>query len=289
MKRFLPQYNFLPRVREKDDACYPYLSDEAMENLKWATASYSDVLPGLHAWSRTTDEGRPDPHYRGPFKGVEASVIIQPGGGRKEVMVCVENCMYVPLLCVEPGQYEVIALAVLSVPVFDTFRVMTTRILKRKSPFHPDKTHLHHLFIRLGCSHAATTLAILSLNFFVVLCWWISCMVGCSIDVQLYIVLALSILANLCVFLMNNCSGNETVNAGTGKELTIKALTELVAKVAGYTGEIRWDPSMPNGTPRKLLDVSKAKVLGWTYKTELEDGIRLACKDFLENPMRAER
>lgn len=85
-------------------------------------------------------------------------------------------------------------LAVLSVPVFDTLRVMTTRILKRKSPFHPDKTHLHHMFIRLGCSHAATTLAILILNFFVVLCWWISYMVGCSIDVQLYIVLVLSIL-----------------------------------------------------------------------------------------------
>lgn len=85
-------------------------------------------------------------------------------------------------------------LAVLSVPVFDTLRVMTTRILKRKSLFHPDKTHLHHMFIRLGCSHAATTLAILILNFFVVLCWWISYMIGCSIDVQLYIVLVLSIL-----------------------------------------------------------------------------------------------
>ena len=85
-------------------------------------------------------------------------------------------------------------LAVLSVPVFDTLRVMTTRILKRKSPFHPDKTHLHHMFIRRGCSHAATTLASLILNFFVVLCWWISYMIGCSIDVQLYIVLVLSIL-----------------------------------------------------------------------------------------------
>ena len=96
-------------------------------------------------------------------------------------------------------------------------------------------------------------------------------------------------LANLCVFLMNNYSGDETVNAGTGKELTIKELTELVAKVVGYTGNIVWDSSKPNGTPRKLLDVSKAKRLGWTYKTELEDGIRLAYKDFLTNPMRAER
>ena len=96
-------------------------------------------------------------------------------------------------------------------------------------------------------------------------------------------------LANLCVFLMNNYSGNETVNAGTGKELTIKALTELVADVIGYTGEIRWDPSKPNGTPRKLLDVSKSAALGWTYQTELRDGIRLAYEDFLNNPMRAER
>ena len=96
-------------------------------------------------------------------------------------------------------------------------------------------------------------------------------------------------LANLCVFLMNHYSGDETVNAGTGKELSIKELTELVAKVVGYEGEIRWDTSKPNGTPRKLLDVSKAKALGWTYKTELEEGIRLSYEDFLNNPMRAER
>ena len=96
-------------------------------------------------------------------------------------------------------------------------------------------------------------------------------------------------LAELCVFLMNNYSGNETVNAGTGKELTIKELTELVADVIGYRGEIKWDPSKPNGTPRKLLDVSKATALGWTYHTELRDGVRLSYEDFLHNPMRAER
>ena len=96
-------------------------------------------------------------------------------------------------------------------------------------------------------------------------------------------------LANLCVFLLNHYSGNETVNAGTGKEMTIKELTELVAKVVGYSGKIEWDTTKPNGTPRKLLDVSKATALGWTYKTELEDGIRLAYEDFLHNPVRAER
>lgn len=96
-------------------------------------------------------------------------------------------------------------------------------------------------------------------------------------------------LANLCVFLMNNYSGSETVNAGTGKEISIKDLTQLVAQIIGYSGEILWDTSKPNGTPRKLLDISKAEALGWKYKTELADGIRLAYKDFLNNPMRVER
>ena len=96
-------------------------------------------------------------------------------------------------------------------------------------------------------------------------------------------------LANLCVFLMNNYSGDETVNAGTGKELSIRELAEIVASIVGYTGEILWDTTKPNGTPRKLLDVSKAEKLGWRYNTELEDGIRLAYQDFLTHSRRTER
>ena len=69
---------------------------------------------------------------------------------------------------------------------------------------------------------------------------------------------------------MNNYSGDETVNAGTGKELTIKELTELVAKVIGYEGEIKWDSSKPNGTPRKLLDVSKKKLLLSVRQTHMQ-------------------
>ncbi|MBO6138280.1 MAG: GDP-L-fucose synthase [Lachnospiraceae bacterium] len=90
-------------------------------------------------------------------------------------------------------------------------------------------------------------------------------------------------LAELCVFLMENYDGEETVNAGTGKELTIRELAEKVAATVGYSGSIEWDTSKPNGTPRKLLDVSKAAALGWRYKTELDDGIRLAYEDFLKN------
>lgn len=96
-------------------------------------------------------------------------------------------------------------------------------------------------------------------------------------------------LADLCVFLMNNYSGNETVNAGTGKELTIKELAELVAKIIGYEGQILWDKEKPNGTPRKLLDVSKVREMGWRYRTELEEGICLTYKDFLNSLARTEK
>lgn len=96
-------------------------------------------------------------------------------------------------------------------------------------------------------------------------------------------------LANASVYFMDNYTGSETVNIGSGRDVTIKELTELVARVVGYDGKISWDTSKPNGMPRKLLDVSKATKLGWTYKTELENGIRLAYEDFLNNPIRAER
>ena len=93
-------------------------------------------------------------------------------------------------------------------------------------------------------------------------------------------------LADLCVFLMNNYSGNETVNAGTGKEISIKELAKTVARIVGYEGRIEWDKSKPNGTPRKLLDVSKSAMMGWRYKTELEEGIRLAYQDFLNREVK---
>jgi GDP-L-fucose synthase len=96
-------------------------------------------------------------------------------------------------------------------------------------------------------------------------------------------------LADACLFLMEHYSGNETVNVGTGKELSIKDLAYLMKKVIGYEGTIDFDTSKPDGTPRKLLDVSKLAKLGWTYKTELEDGIRLAYEDFLSHEARTER
>lgn len=87
------------------------------------------------------------------------------------------------------------SLAVLSIPVFDTLRVMSTRILNKKSPFHADKTHLHHMFIDLGFSHTGTTISILTFNFIIVAAWFAAYKLGASIDVQLYIVIALSFMA----------------------------------------------------------------------------------------------
>ncbi len=90
-------------------------------------------------------------------------------------------------------------LAVLNIPVFDTLRVMSVRIIRGHSPFHPDKTHLHHLFIDLGFSHSGTTTAILLMNILTVLVWFLSWKLGAPIDMQTYIVVALGIL-NTFVF-----------------------------------------------------------------------------------------
>ena len=86
-------------------------------------------------------------------------------------------------------------LAVLAVPVFDTLRVMTARILQRRSPFSPDKTHLHHMFIALGCSHVITALNVIFLNGLVVVAWHMCNVFDCSPEVQLYITIASGFLA----------------------------------------------------------------------------------------------
>ncbi len=93
-------------------------------------------------------------------------------------------------------------------------------------------------------------------------------------------------LAEACIYLMENKDAKDIgkfINIGSGKEVTIKELAELIKKVIGFTGEIKLDSSKPDGTTRKLLDVSKINSLGWKYKTELEDGLKIAYEDFLKN------
>lgn len=88
-------------------------------------------------------------------------------------------------------------------------------------------------------------------------------------------------LADACLFLMEEYSSKEIVNIGCGDDLSIKELAEMVKEVTGYTGNLAFDTSKPDGTPRKLLDVSKINALGWRYKTSLKEGMNIAYKDFL--------
>lgn len=147
----------------------------------------------------------------------------------------------------------------------DFISVMPTNLYGPGDNYHPEHSHVLPALIRRF--HEAKEAGAESVT-----CWGD----GSPLREFLYV----DDLAELCVFLMNNYSDAETVNAGTGKELTIKQLTELVAETVGFKGRIEWDTTRPNGTPRKLLDVSKAARLGWKYHTELPEGIRLAYEDF---------
>ena len=138
----------------------------------------------------------------------------------------------------------------------DFISVMPTNLYGPNDNYHQEHSHVLPALIRRF--HEAKEQGLTEVT-----CWG----TGSPLREFLYV----DDLADGCVFLMNNYSGNETVNMGTGKELTIKELTK------------------PDGTPRKLLDVSKLEGLGFHYKTELEEGIRLTYEDFLHNPMRAER
>lgn len=90
-------------------------------------------------------------------------------------------------------------------------------------------------------------------------------------------------LADACVFLMANYNEPQLINIGTGEDLSIKELAYLIKSIVGYEGELVFDKSKPDGTPRKLMDVSKLHALGWHHTTALEAGIRLAYEDFRAN------
>lgn len=95
-------------------------------------------------------------------------------------------------------------------------------------------------------------------------------------------------MADACIYLMETYKGNDFFNIGTGKEITIKGLAELIKEVVGYEGNLKFDPTKPDGTPRKLLDVSRLEKAGWTYKTELRDGIKKAYEWYVTEYLKEE-
>jgi GDP-L-fucose synthase len=89
-------------------------------------------------------------------------------------------------------------------------------------------------------------------------------------------------LADACVYLMNSYSGSDIINIGTGQDVTIAELAVGIKNIVGFEGDIYFNTDMPDGTPRKLLDVSKLESIGWTYKTSLKDGIEKTYKDYVK-------
>jgi GDP-L-fucose synthase len=91
-------------------------------------------------------------------------------------------------------------------------------------------------------------------------------------------------LADACLFLMNNYDNSEIINVGTGVDVTIRDLALTIMKVVGYEGEMVFDSTKPDGTPRKLMDVSKINALGWKAEHDLESGLRKTYEWLLEHP-----
>ena len=156
----------------------------------------------------------------------------------------------------------------------DFISVMPTNLYGTGDSYHP--THSHVLPALIRRFHEAKAAGLPE-----VVCWG----TGRALREFLYA----DDLAEACLFLMRSYSGEETVNIGTGEELSIGELAEKIAHMVGFGGRIRWDSSKPDGTPRKLLDLTSLHALGWKARILLDEGLPLAYADFLNGPGRAER
>ena len=148
----------------------------------------------------------------------------------------------------------------------DFISAMPTNLYGTNDNYHPQNSHVLPALIRKF--HEAKVN-----NAREVICW------GTGSPLREF--LHADDLGAACVFLMENYSGEDFLNIGSESEITIRELSKLVCETVGYKGEVTWDHSKPDGTPRKLMDSSKIFQLGWKPKIELRPGIELAYKDFL--------
>ncbi|KAL5772998.1 hypothetical protein ACOSP7_012615 [Xanthoceras sorbifolium] len=151
---------------------------------------------------------------------------------------------------------------------FDAISGMPTNLYGPHDNFHPENSHVLPALMRRF--HEAKTKGAKE-----VVVW------GTGSPLREF--LHVDDLADAVVFMMESYSGLEHLNVGSGKEVTIKELAELVKEVVGFEGELVWDSSKPDGTPRKLMDSSKLAALGWRPKIELKDGLVDTYKWYLEN------
>ena len=127
------------------------------------------------------------------------------------------------------------------IPVGDTLRVMSARFITGKSPFSPDKTHLHHVFTELGFNHISTALIIIAINYLVVICWFVAYKCGISIEVQLYLVIAMGVLATFILYpftktqIRKNTKLYQAINKVAQKtHLVRKGYWEVLQKIADW-------------------------------------------------------
>ncbi|KAL2502418.1 putative GDP-L-fucose synthase 2 [Forsythia ovata] len=151
---------------------------------------------------------------------------------------------------------------------FEAISAMPTNLYGPNDNFHPDNSHVLPALLRRFHEAKVNNVA-------EVVVW------GSGKPLREF--LHVDDLADAVVFLMENYSGLEHVNVGSGKEVSIKELAELVKDVVEYKGEIVWDSSKPDGTPRKLMDNSKLAALGWEAKITLKDGLQDTYKWYMEN------
>lgn len=147
----------------------------------------------------------------------------------------------------------------------DFISVMPTNLYGRGDSYHPEHSHVVAALIRRFAEAKAA-------NVPEVVVW------GTGKPKREF--LFVDDLADACIFLMKTYSDREIVNIGTGEDIAIADFAKVVAGVVGYEGDIVYDTSRPDGTPRKLVDVSKLSALGWRAKTRLEDGLSVAYQDF---------
>ena len=151
---------------------------------------------------------------------------------------------------------------------FDAISAMPTNLYGPADNYHPENSHVIPALIRRFHEAKASGAKTVTI-------WG----TGNALREFLYV----DDMADACVFLLENYSGEQHVNIGTGKEVTIRQLAETVQKTVGFEGKIVWNTDMPDGTPRKLTDVTKLHGLGWTHRVELEEGVKLAYDWFKDN------
>jgi GDP-L-fucose synthase len=145
--------------------------------------------------------------------------------------------------------------------------VMPTNLYGKNDNYHPENSHVLPALIRRF--HEANTKGLPE-----VVIW------GTGAPLREF--LFADDLADACLFLMENYNEKEIINIGCGEDISIRDLAVLIKEITGFSGNLIFDTSKPDGTPRKLLDVTKINDLGWHYKTKLKDGILIAYEDFLK-------